>query len=118
MRRSLLGMRNVSDKFVQKIKTQILCSITFFFFFSEIRAVCEIMWKNIVQPDRPHMTIWRMRIACWIPKATNTHSEYVTLIAFLQQQWSQERASLLLHVHIAFLVAYHNTKSDFCHEQQ
>jgi hypothetical protein len=28
--------------------------------------------KNIVQPGRPQMTIWRMRIACWIPKATNT----------------------------------------------
>jgi len=23
------------------------------------------------------MTIWSMRIAFWIPKATNTHSEYV-----------------------------------------
>ena len=28
------------------------------------------------------MAIWRMRIACWIPKATNTHSEYVILTAF------------------------------------
>jgi hypothetical protein len=28
------------------------------------------------------MTIWRMRIACWIPKVTNTLSEYVALIAF------------------------------------
>ena len=27
----LLRMRNVSDKTVEKIKTQILCSITFFF---------------------------------------------------------------------------------------
>jgi len=26
------------------------------------------------------MTIWRMRIACWIPKATNTHTSSVTLI--------------------------------------
>ena len=26
----------------------------------------------MVQPDRPHITIWRTRIACWIPKATNT----------------------------------------------
>ena len=26
------------------------------------------------------MTIWRMRIACWIPTATNTHSVYVILI--------------------------------------
>ena len=40
------------------------------------------MWKNIVQPDRPQMAIWRTRMACWIPKATNTHSEYVILIAF------------------------------------
>ena len=38
------------------------------------------MWKNIVEPGRPQMTIWRMRIACWIPKATNTHSEYVILL--------------------------------------
>ena len=36
-------------------------------------------------------TIERMRTACLIPKATNTHSEYV-LIAFLLQQWLQERA--------------------------
>ena len=28
------------------------------------------------------MKIRRMRIACWIPKATNTHSEYVILIDF------------------------------------
>ena len=25
------------------------------------------------------MKIWRMRIACWISKATNTHSEYVLI---------------------------------------
>jgi len=24
----------------------------------------EIMWKNIVQPDRSQMTIWRMRFVC------------------------------------------------------
>jgi len=28
------------------------------------------------------MTIWRMRVACWITKATDTHPEYVTFIAF------------------------------------
>jgi hypothetical protein len=26
--------------------------------------------------------VWRMRFACWIPKATDTHSEYVVVIAF------------------------------------
>jgi hypothetical protein len=37
------------------------------------------MWKNIVEPDRPHMTIWHINIAYWIPKATNTLSGYVIL---------------------------------------
>jgi hypothetical protein len=36
-----------------------------------------------------------MRIACWITKATNAHSEYVILIAFPRQQWLRERASVL-----------------------
>ena len=40
------------------------------------------MWENVVQPDRPQVTIWRMRIAWWIPKATNTYCrniEYLLL---------------------------------------
>ena len=40
------------------------------------------MWKNIVEPDSPQGTIRRMLIACWIPKATNTISEFVTRIVF------------------------------------
>jgi hypothetical protein len=44
--------------------------------------------------------IRRMRFACWITKATDTHSEYVILIAFQRQQWLRERASMLrLYVH-------------------
>jgi len=58
-------------KAAEKIKTHFL-----------YRAVCEIMWKNVVEPGRPQMTIWRMSVACCIPKATDTHSEYVILIAF------------------------------------
>jgi len=37
------------------------------------------MWKNIVEPDRPQMIIWRKGIAFWITMATNTHSEYLIL---------------------------------------
>jgi hypothetical protein len=51
------------------------------YIFFENPAVYEIMWKNILEPDRSQMTIWLMRIAYWIPKATDTHSEYVKLIA-------------------------------------
>jgi len=56
------------------------------------------MWKNTVEPDTPQMTVWPMRIACWIPKATNTHSEYVILIALPLQQWLHERASMLRYM--------------------
>ena len=64
-----------------------------------------------VQPDRPQMTIWRMRVAWWIPKATNTQSEYVTLIAFPHQQWLQEGASMLRYAYIACLVPTHCKRS-------
>jgi hypothetical protein len=36
----------------------------------------------MVEPDRPQMTIWHKRIACWITKATNTQSEYVIINNF------------------------------------
>jgi hypothetical protein len=67
-------------KAVKKVKTHILCSKTFLF---ENLAVYEIMWrKKIVELDRPQMKMWRMRITCWVKEATDTHSEYVMLIAF------------------------------------
>jgi hypothetical protein len=53
------------------------------------------------------MTIWHMRIACWILKATNTHSEYVIFIAFPLQQWLIEPASMLRYTHIDWLVYYY-----------
>jgi hypothetical protein len=72
--------------------------------FSENCAVHEIMWQNTVDRGRPRRTIWRMRIACCITKATDTHSEYAILIAFPLQQWLHERASMLGYKYIACLV--------------
>jgi hypothetical protein len=46
----LLRKRNISDKFVEEIKTHILCAITF---SSESRADYVILWKNMVESDRP-----------------------------------------------------------------
>jgi hypothetical protein len=63
------------------------------------------------------MTIWRMRIACWIPKATNNHSEYVIFIGFLQQQWLHERAPLLRYMSIARLVLTTNSNYFPIHHQ-
>ena len=69
--------------------------------FFRNRAVYEIMWKNTVESGR---TIWRVLIACWIPKITNTHSDYVTLLAFPLQRSFRERASVLRSTYVALLV--------------
>ena len=72
----LLRMRNVSDESRREnYNTHFVSSNSFFFL--ENRTVYEIMSKNIVEPGWPQTTIWRKRIACWIPKATNTHTQDV-----------------------------------------
>ena len=40
------------------------------------------MRKNIIEWGRPQLTKWRMRNACWVATATDSHSEYVILIVF------------------------------------
>jgi hypothetical protein len=61
---------------------------------------------NIVERGRSQMAIWRMRIACWITKATNTHSQYVILIALPLQQWLRERAPLFRYTYIDCLNSF------------
>ena len=87
---------------VKEMKTHILYSITVY----RKSALYEIMWIYIVEPLQATdgNIIRRVHVACWIPKATNTHSEFVVLIASSLQQWLQERASLLRYTHIACLV--------------
>ena len=95
-------MRNVSDKsFRENQNTHFVFSD---FFLLENRSLYEIMWKNLVELDRPQMTIWRMRVVCWIPKATNTHSEYVMLIVFPLQRRLHECTLMLCYTYIACLV--------------
>jgi hypothetical protein len=67
------------------------------FFFFKNPAVYQKMWKNNLDLDRPQMTMWRMRSAYWIPKASNTLLKYVLFVALHQQQCLQERPSKLRH---------------------
>jgi hypothetical protein len=90
------------NKVVEKIKTHIFCSVTFF----KKHAVYGIMWKNTVQPDRPQMTTWHMSIACWIPKVTNTHPKYVYLLLFPLQQWLHKCTTMSCYMYIPCLVSY------------
>ena len=51
------------------------------------------------------MTTRRMRIAYWIPKATNAHSEHVIIMAFPLQQSLLERVSVLRYTYVSCLVS-------------
>jgi hypothetical protein len=42
-------MKNISDKNCGEIKTRFFSII---FFFPQNIAVCQVVWKNIVQPER------------------------------------------------------------------
>jgi len=44
-----------------------------------------------------------MHIACWIPKATKTHSEHVILITFPLQKWLHESVSVSRYTYIVCL---------------
>ena len=62
------------------------------------------MWKNIIERGRPQTSIWLMRVTCWMPKATNSHTCCVILTAFPLQKWLHERASMLRYTYIDCLV--------------
>jgi len=58
---------------VDDIKIHVLFSVASF----KNRAIYDMRRKNIVEPDGPEMTIWRVRFACWVTKATNTYTQVV-----------------------------------------
>ena len=100
----LLRMYNVSDKSCRENRNTRFTFTNAFVF--ENRIVWDKFGK-ILYSRTSQTTIWRMRNACWIPKATHTHSEYTVLISFPPQQWSHESASGLRYTYIARLLFYY-----------
>jgi hypothetical protein len=80
-----------------------------FMFNNFFRKSCRL-WYNVErygaarQATDDNIIRW-MRIACWITKATDTHSEHVTLFFSPRQQWIPLRASVLLYTYIVCLVS-------------
>jgi len=106
----LLRMKKFSKWDVEKIKTHILCSITFFF-----RKSCRL-WDDVEKYYRAWQAtddniMRRRRIACWIPKATNPHSGCVILITFPLRWWLQAHALMLHYKYIACPVIFHYYQS-------
>jgi hypothetical protein len=88
----------LQTKGAEKIKTHILYSVTF---FRESCRSWDNVEKHVKETDRPQMALRRMRIACWISKATSTHSEYKMFTDFPLPQWLHESAWMLCYTYIA-----------------
>jgi len=88
----LLGMRNVSDKIVEKMKAHILCSIIFFF-----RKLC-LLWDNVEECRWTGQATPDNMAHAQTLKATNTHTNYAKLIDFPLQQWLHEITSILRYM--------------------
>ena len=72
-----------------------------------------LLWDNVEEyvtagEATEDNVILRVRFACSISKAKNTHSEYVTLIAFPLQQCLHERAWVLRYTYIACRDCFYN----------
>jgi hypothetical protein len=72
------------------------------FIFSDFFYNCvvyEIMWKTFVVRGKPQTTIWLMRIACWTPKATNTHRICNTHCFSTAKMFERTRLNCTSYVH-------------------
>jgi hypothetical protein len=61
------------------------------------------MWKKYGPVRQATGDNRRMRVACWIDKSTNTHSEFVIPIASALREWMHEHASIL-HLNLLIYV--------------
>jgi hypothetical protein len=74
--------------------------------FSRNRAVYNVgKYGRATEATDDNITR-RMCFSCCIPKATNTHLEYVIPIAFAQQRWLNESPSTLRYKYIASRFSY------------
>jgi len=94
-------MTNVPGNSCTEIQKNILWSNKFFHPKKSLR-LWEIREKYFTTGRHTDDNITRrMRFACAVPKATNTHSEYVILIVFPLQKWWQEKATLSRYTYVA-----------------
>jgi hypothetical protein len=100
----LLRMRNVSDSSCRENQNT-------HFMFDNFSLKIVSLWDNVEKYVRAREAtddniIWHMCFACWVTKATDTHIEYLILVAFPRQQWLLEHVSMLCYTCIACLVFY------------
>ena len=101
-------------KVLEKIKTHILCSVTFF------RKSCRL-WDNVEKYSGAREVTddnrkWSLRLACWISKVTRapTHTEKCWISTVTRV--SQMLFSVTLYVHCVLCFCCHLVAVDFAAE--
>ena len=104
---ALFRMRNIPDRiwnvcFMLRISKYFLYSMIFLFlsnhaFYENVEKYCRTVQATVDN------IICRMRIVCWITKDTDTHWEYVILIAFSTAKMVA-RTRLIVTLYVQYIV--------------
>ena len=102
----LLRMRNISDRICRANRPHILCSRTFFRKSFHLWDIVEKSCRAKHATD--DITVRRMRLACWITKATHTHTHTHTpticnTYCFSTIMVTRTRIGVLLCAHCPFV---------------
>ena len=100
-----LRTRNISNKIYRQNQNTYF---TLNKFFPESRAVCEIMSKNMVDPEKLQI-LWRMRVTCWISEATRAKSRARASTSTFTQAptLARERAHTHRNINMLHLLLFH-----------
>jgi hypothetical protein len=101
-------MRNISGKICRENENTHFMLNNFY----ENLTFYEITWKNIVEPDRLQTTIRHISIACWIPKAADTHSECVKYLFSTATMVERKCLIVTLYTHCLSCYFYERIVTD------
>jgi hypothetical protein len=112
----LLRLRNVSD---EEIKTHTSYANSF---FTENSSVYAITWEDMVEPNRPQMTKWRLRVVCrQLRQETHTQNTYtyyfstIATVARTQLNATSYEHYLSRYKYCKISVVKHNSCIFYCY---
>jgi hypothetical protein len=75
-----------------------------------------VLWRRMDGQATGDSIMRHIRFACWVNKATETHSEYIIVIAFPHQQRLRERPSVLRYTDSTLRVLLIGTSISDCND--
>ena len=98
------SFQNQEKRVVDKVKTHFTFSN---FYFPKIVPFIRLCGKySTARQFTGDNIIQRVRLACWITQAIDTHPDYVILIAFPLQVWLMNKSQCYIYTYIACVFCY------------